>query len=136
MTDFVGKGWAWPVTFEPTGAVSLACGTSEIEQAMLLILLTVPGERVLRPLFGCRIHELVFASNNSVVLALAERYVEEALTFWEPRIRVYNVKAAVDEARRERLLIVIRYEIKATYDRRSLVFPFYTIPGEPPRRTR
>jgi phage baseplate assembly protein W len=84
----------------------------------------------MRPEFGCQIHELIFAPNDATTAGLAAYYVEEALAMWEPRIRIIEVNAAPDPERAERLLIEIQYEVKATYDRRALVFPFYRIPGE------
>ena len=84
----------------------------------------------MRPDFGCNIHELMFAPNNGTMAGLAAFYVEEALSMWEPRIQVLDVSASVDSKDPSRLLVQIHYEIKATHDRRSLVFPFYTIPGE------
>jgi hypothetical protein len=103
---------------------------SELEQAILIILTTAQGERVMRPQFGSRLHELVFAPNNSATAAEACRYVEEALAMWEPRIRVSDVTAAPDPDRENALMIEIEYEVKATKDKRSLVYPFYLIPEE------
>lgn len=140
--DFVGTGWAFrfprgaesdsmggPYS-DARGRVALAAGGADIEQAIRIILLTSKGERVMRPEFGCQIHELVFASNDSTTAGRAAYYVEEALAFWEPRIRLVSVEAAPDPDSDGRLLVTIDYEIKATHDRRSLVFPFYRIPGE------
>lgn len=84
----------------------------------------------MRPTFGCRLHELVFAPNNSHTAAQARRYVEEALGMWEPRANVIQVDVNPDPVENNRLLIEIVYEIKATHDRRSLVYPFYLIPME------
>ena len=84
----------------------------------------------MRPTFGCRLYELVFAPNDMATAARAARYVEEALEMWEPRIRLVNVTAKPDTDARERLVIEIEYEVKATHDRRSLVHPFYLIPEE------
>jgi len=95
-----------------------------------MILLTPKGQRVMRPEFGCEIHELVFAPNNATTAGLAAYYVQEALRMWEPRIEVRRVDANPDPDSEGRLLVQIDYEIKATYDQRSLVFPFYRIPGE------
>jgi phage baseplate assembly protein W len=74
----------------------------------------------------------MFAPNDSTTAGLATYYVEEALGMWEPRIRVEEVNARADPDDPTRLLIDIRYEIKATHDSRSLIFPFYRIPGETP----
>jgi uncharacterized protein len=131
MSDILGSGWAFPVRFdEQRGQVALARREADIEQAIWMILLTPKGQRVMRPEFGCQIHELVFAPNDATTAGLATYYVEEALGMWEPRVRVQEVVAQPDPAYAERLLIAIRYEVRATHDSRSLVFPFYRIPEE------
>ncbi len=129
-SDFLGAGWAFPVGVDARGRVALSRRERDIEEAILMILLTPKGQRVMRPEFGCQIHDLIFAANDATTAGLAIYYVEEALAMWEPRIRLLDVSAAPDPAAGERLLITIRYEIKATYDKRALVFPFYRIPGE------
>jgi phage baseplate assembly protein W len=129
-SDFLGSGWAFPVGVDARGRIALSRRERDIEEAMLMILLTPKGQRVMRPEFGCQVHDLIFASNDATTAGLAIYYVEEALAMWEPRIRLLDVTAAPDPAAGERLLITIRYEIKATYDKRALVFPFYRIPGE------
>lgn len=128
--DFVGAGLAFPVGVDARGRVALARGANDIEQAIRIILLTPKGQRVMRPTFGCQIHDLIFAPNDATTAGLAEYYVREALAMWEPRIKIRSVVAGPDPEIPERLMISIDYEIKATHDRRSLVFPFYRIPGE------
>lgn len=130
QSDFLGSGWAFPVGVDVRGRIALSRRERDIEEAIVLILLTPKGQRVMRPDFGCQIHDLVFAPNDATTAGLAAYYVEEALAMWEPRIRVLDVRAAADGDRPERLQVHIDYEIKATYDRRALVFPFYRIPGE------
>ena len=129
-TDFLGAGWTFPVQVDARGRISLSRRERDIEEAIFLILLTPKGQRVMRPEFGCQIHELIFAPNDATTAGLAVFYVEEALAMWEPRIRVLDVVATPDDANPARLNVEIEYEIKATYDRRALVFPFYRIPGE------
>ena len=130
MSDFLGAGWAFPVGVDARGRIAVARNEQDIEQAMRMILLTPKGQRIMRPDFGCNIHELVFEPNNGAMAGLAAYYVEDALTMWEPRIDVLDVNANADPEDPSRLLIEIHYQVKATHDRRSLVFPFYTIPGE------
>jgi phage baseplate assembly protein W len=130
MRDFLGTGWAFPVSVDAHGRIALAQQERDIEEAIRIILLTPQGQRVMRPEFGCQIHELIFDPDDATTAGLASYYVEEALGMWEPRIRVLEVSARPDAAHAERLLIDIHYEIKATHDRRSLVYPFYRIPGE------
>ena len=105
-------------------------GEQEIEEAIRIILATSPGQRVMRPEFGCRLQEIVFAPNNGQTAALAERYVRQALARWEPRIQVEEVRAEADRANRALLLIQVRYTIKSSHASRSLVYPFYLIPEE------
>lgn len=86
----------------------------------------------MRPAFGCQIHDLIFAPNDATTWSLAEIYVKDALDFWEPRILVQRVRATIDPDHEGIIRIEIQYEVKATHDKRSLVYPFYRIPGEPP----
>ncbi len=130
MNDFIGAGWAFPVDLDARNRVALAHRERDIEEAISMILLTPKGQRVMRPEFGCQVHDLIFAPNDATTAGLAVYYVEEALGMWEPRIAVEEVTARPDPDDPGRLLIEIRYRIKATYDRRTLVFPFYRIPGE------
>lgn len=128
--EFLGVGWAFPVTVDPRGRIALARQERDVEEAMRIILLTPRGQRMMRPEFGCQIHDLLFAPNDATTAGLAAYYVEQALGRWEPRIRVEEVMARPDLTDAGRLLITIQYEIKATHDSRSLVFPFYRIPDE------
>jgi phage baseplate assembly protein W len=128
--DLVGRGWAFPPALDQRGQIALVDGPTEIEQAIRIVLYTAPGQRVMRPEFGCRLHELVFAPNNSQTAGLAERYVREALGRWEPRIDLDQVRAMPDELNRALLTIEIKYRIKATHSSRSLVYPFYLLPEE------
>ncbi len=130
--EIIGRGWTFPPKIGPQGSLSLTSERNELEQAILIILSTSPGQRVMRPTFGCRLHELVFAPNNSQTAAQARRYVEEALGMWEPRIRVERVEVHPDAEDAARLVIEVDYTIKSTHDRRSLVFPFYLIPESEP----
>lgn len=128
--DFIGSGWSFPVGVDVRGRISLSHRERDIEEAIIMILLTPKGQRVMRPEFGCEIHDLVFAPNDATTAGLAAAYVDEALKMWEPRITVRRVDANADPDNAERLLIHVEYEINATYEQRSLVFPFYRIPGE------
>jgi phage baseplate assembly protein W len=129
----VGRGWAFPLGVNSRGVIALTNEQSEIEQAIVIILSTPIGARVMRPRFGSQLHELVFAPNTMQTMAQARRYVEEALGMWEPRIKLTDVSVLPDPQDEDgaRLLIQIQYEIKATHDPRSLVHPFYLIPEEP-----
>ena len=127
---FIGSGWAFPPRPDGRGGIALVSDDEKIRQAIWIILGTPIGQRVMRPTFGSRLHELVFAPLNPETLGLAELYVQDALNFWEPRIELLDTHARVAPDRAHVLLIEVQYLIKATHDERSLVYPFYQIPGE------
>jgi phage baseplate assembly protein W len=126
--DFVGAGWAFPVGVDARGAIALARGTDELEQAMRLILMTYPGERPMRPAFGSRLRDFIFTGATRENAALIEDEVRAALLRWEPRVDVDSVDVTPVSGEAGLLYIDISYAVKATNDRRNLVFPFYTIP--------
>ncbi len=123
--EYIGQGLAFPLQVDPRGGIALATGTHDIEQAIRIILMTAPGERVMRPEFGCRIHELVFAPHDAATESLAAYYVQIALERWEPRIELREVEVVTDPARDGVLLVEIKYLVKDTHDERSIVYPFY-----------
>jgi phage baseplate assembly protein W len=103
---------------------------ADIRQAIQIIIMTVPGERVMRPNFGCQIHELIFHPCNWQTAATAERYVKEALDMWEPRISVEEVVVTPTNNDYGQLMIEVKYQLKNQPDKRSLVYPFYLIPQD------
>lgn len=124
----IGRGWHFPPMLDERGTVALTSDDDEIEQSIQIILSTAPGQRVMRPEFGCRIHELVFAPNSPATAGLASRYVREALGRWEPRVEVQRVGVEPDASSPACLSISVEYRVAATHSSRSLVYPFYLIP--------
>jgi phage baseplate assembly protein W len=131
-TDFVGNTIAFPLGVDETGAIALISGPESIERSMTMVLSTAPGERVMRPNFGCAIWNLLFDPVNDNTLGLMAQSVRQALGQWEPRIDVDGVTASPDPDDNTVVTIEIDYRIKATNDRRNLVYPFYVIPEEGP----
>jgi len=127
--DILGTGWSFPVRIDGRGGLSLSRHENDIEESIRVILGTAKGERRMRPEFGCDIHRLVFAPNNANTWGTAAHYVEEALGWWEPRIEVVGIESQPDPEDSARLLITIRYQIKASHDTRSIVYPFYILGG-------
>lgn len=129
--EFLGQGFTFPLRVSPRGAVMLAAGEADIAQAIRIILGTVPGERVMRPAFGCRAWELLFDPNQAATHGMMEQYVREALAMWEPRIVVQSVRATRAGDEGNGMLVHIDYEIKDTHDPRSIVYPFYIADESP-----
>src|SRR5262245_1023901 len=125
MTDFLGRGWRFPLVGDRDSRFGIAEYEVSVDQAIQIILSTALGERVMRPNFGCGIHDLVFAPNSAATRGLAEHHVREALELWEPRIDVLDVKAVTSGDEDEQLLIGIHYRVRLTDDRFNLVYPFY-----------
>jgi hypothetical protein len=132
--EFIGRGWAFPLRTDATGGIALVSREREIEEAIRLILGTTPGERPMRPEFGCRIHDYIFGLADSTTANEVAAEVRHALAQWEPRIDVQDVVVSFDALDQTLLYIDVRYAIRRTNDRRNLVFPFYVIPGESEER--
>lgn len=130
--DFIGSGFAFPLRVNARGGIDLVRGERDIEEAIRIVLSTPIGERRMRPLFGCGVHDLVFAPNNPGTHGLIRQRVLEALQLWEPRIDVRDdgVDVHVDPAEPGRVHVEIQYVVRSTNERRNLVYPFYLIPQE------
>jgi phage baseplate assembly protein W len=131
VTDIVGSGIAFPLRVDRRGALALAHHDEDVQEAIRLILGTAPGDRPMRPEFGCRVHDQVFAGVDAQTLGRLEHDIREALDRWEPRIDVVSIDFDLSETDQGRLLIDIGYLLRPTNDIRNLVYPFYVIPEEP-----
>jgi uncharacterized protein len=123
--SFLGKGWRFPVAVNLTGGLSSSSLDENVRESIFIVLGTAPGERVRRPDFGCRIHDLMFEPNNYITAARAEYYCEEALYKYEPRLWDVTVKAEPNRDEPNRLDIKINYKIIGQSHAKNLVHPFY-----------
>lgn len=124
--DFLGRGWAMPVELDPrTGLVASVAYEEDIRQSIRIILETAPGERVMRPNFGCGIHELVFSVVDSTAIQQIRSTVQEALRRCEARIDVLDVTVEEAATTQGKLLVQIEYRVRRTNQTGNLVFPFY-----------
>jgi uncharacterized protein len=130
MTDLLGSGLAFPLQVDRLGGIALASGEQDIDQAIELILSTAPGERPMRPEFGCGVHDFVFDTIDAGTVGRMEEAIRSALARWEPRIEVSSVAFDVTHAVEGLLTIDIGFTVRATNTDRNLVYPFYVIPAE------
>jgi phage baseplate assembly protein W len=128
--SFVGAGVGFPLRLDAVGSIALVGSDADIEEAIRLILATAPGERPMRPEFGCGIHRYLFAPADGGTAGSMAEEVRQALARWEPRIIVTRVDVTIDTEVRNCLWIDVGYEIRRSNDPRNLVFPFYVIPEE------
>lgn len=143
MTDVIDRAWlfelpAGAIASEPasgirgltvntTGAIAMVEANRAVRQSILLLLSTRPGERVMRPDYGCWLHRLVFAPNDASTAGLALHYVGEALRRWEPRVTVKRLDAGADlhgSGDASVLNIVLDYRVHRTGWEERLAFGY------------
>jgi uncharacterized protein len=130
VTEIIGSGLAFPLQVDRRGGIALARDETDIEQAIELILGTAPGERPMRPEFGCGVHDFVFDTIDASTIGKMENAIRDALDHWEPRVVVETVEFDLSDVDEGRLMIDIGYRIRVTNTIRNLVYPFYVIPAE------
>jgi phage baseplate assembly protein W len=108
----------------PRGGIAMVDDRDSVRQAILLLLSTVPGERIMRPEYGCQLHRLVFSPNDETTAGLAIHYVRQALDRWEPRIEVLRLDAQRDAVNPEQLTISLEYRVRATQQTDVTTFSF------------
>jgi phage baseplate assembly protein W len=133
MSDFLGRGWRFPIVPDAGGGLRYVDGDAEVEQSLRLLLSTGWDERVMRPRFGTNARGLVFAPGSTGNLKALERSVQEAVDVHEPRVRLVSAVATRDPVVPERVDIQVTYTVRRTNTRSSFVFPYYlTRPGGVP----
>jgi uncharacterized protein len=126
---FLGTGWRFPITTDELLKIGTSRYEENIKESIMIILGTRKGERVMRPDFGCGIHDLVFETTSSVSLGHIELSISEALTKYEPRIELINLDLSTEQIDKGILLINIQYRVISTNNRFNLVYPFYIREG-------
>lgn len=124
--EFLGRGWKFPPSVEvDRGRVASVKNEQDVEESILIILSTTPGERVMRPDFGCGIRTLVFRAINTGLITNVKQTVSDALRRFEARIDVNEVEVDTSEAANGLLRIKIEYRVRSTNQSGNYVYPFY-----------
>lgn len=123
--SILGRGWKYPVELGKDDTISVSQHEDKIKESIRIILGTAKGERVMRPEFGCDIHNFVFAVINTTTLTQMESSVKKALVLWEPRIEVSSVNARPTRVSNGIIDIEIKYKVRYTNTAFNLVYPFY-----------
>jgi phage baseplate assembly protein W len=108
---------------QPTGSIAMVEEDDAIRQALLLLISTRPGERVMRPAYGCDLERLIFSPNDDTTAGLAMHYVRQAVERWEPRVEILGVDAWRDPEDASTIQIVLDYQVRATLNKGQLVVP-------------
>lgn len=129
----LGTGWKFPIRINGRGGLSFSREEQDVAEAIWIVLATAPGERIMRPTFGCGIHDYVFAPNNSATRGAIAHQVQQALMRWEPRIDVIDVRTEDDPSQPNLLLIQVDYRVRANNAFHNLVYPFFLLEGQASR---
>jgi len=128
--SFIGRGIGWPMGVDHTGALRMTEGAADLDRSIRVVIATAPGERVMRPEFGCRVWDLLFEPVTANLMGQMAQAVRDALAQWEPRVMVEDVEVRQDDNDHALVHIAVRYVVRSTNDKRNLVYPFYVIPRE------
>jgi uncharacterized protein len=126
---FLGAGWKFPISTDEELKIETSSYEENIKESIMIILGTRKGERVMRPDFGCGIHDLVFETTSSASLGHIELSIREALTKYEPRIELLTLDLSTEQIDNGILMISIGYRVISTNNRFNLVYPFYIKEG-------
>lgn len=131
VKSFLGRGWKFPVRVDPTtGRIAMSEMEQDIKESIYIILKTAMGERLMRPEFGCGIHDLVFSSMSTLTMGLFESRVREAINRWESRVEILQLNVFTKEPDRGKLEINLSCQVRDTNTEFNLVFPFYLTEGQ------
>jgi len=126
---FLGVGWAFPPCAAADGSTAMVLYEEDVREAIVIILSTDWGERVMRPTFGAGLRSFVFGPMSQTLLQRVQTRVKESLVQWEPRINVENVNVTIDPKNQGTLLIAITYFVRVTNTLQNLVYPFFLEEG-------
>jgi uncharacterized protein len=130
LKSFLGTGWSFPPTFSQRGKhVKLSSEQEDIEKSVRIILSTIPGERLMRPEFGCGIGTFVFEKQDSAFINGLNHIINQALLNYEPRINFIDAVVLERNDLDGVLHIQVNYSIIITNTRHNMVFPFYLLEG-------
>jgi phage baseplate assembly protein W len=121
--DFARPGERAGMGVSTRGGADMVQDDESVRQAILLLLTTRPGERVMRPDYGCELWRLAFWPNDDTTAGLAIHYVQQAINLWEPRIDVVRLDAQRDPEQPERLDVMLEYRVRATQRVSQLTLP-------------
>lgn len=128
--NFLGKGWSFPPSFDVESKMAeMASAETDIQQSIRIIMGTIPTERVMEPKFGCDMLSFVFETSDPTYMTLLRDTIYDALLYFEPRIKVEEIKFGKRKLDEGILLIDIDYTVIITNSRSNMVYPFYLNEG-------
>lgn len=130
IKSFLGTGWGFPPAFSNKAAeVAMLSDVDDIQSSLVILLTTRPGERVMRPDYGCNLDELLFEPLTTTFKTYIKDLVSTAILYYEPRIEVNSIELDDTGELEGRIVISIDYTVSATNTRFNFVYPFYKKEG-------
>lgn len=130
VRDFLGRGWSFPPDFSgPVPGVAMLEDEADVASSLHVLLSTRPGERVMQPLYGCNLSELLFENLDTRMKTLIADKVESAVLYFEPRVTLEKVTVDDSGILDGLVLIEVAYTVKSTNSRFNFVFPYYIKEG-------
>ena len=125
--SFLGTGWSFPVAFhlQPSAGVDMVSEVSDIEQSLTILLGTRPGERVLRPDYGCHLEDMLFEPANTNLITYIKDLISKAILYYEPRVDLRGIEIHTDGLVEGRVLIEVDLVIRTTNSRFNYVYDYY-----------
>lgn len=125
-TDFLGTGWSFPPEFNKTeGNVAMTTDVEDINNSLIILLSTRPGERIMFPNYGCDLQEMLFKPLDLTLITQMKGVIERAILYHEPRINIISIEIDPTDEPGGTVLLHIDYEVRNTNTRSNIVFPFY-----------
>lgn len=128
--SFLGTGWRFPPRFDRSfGQVGMAEEEEDIRESLFILLSTAPGERVMRPTYGCGLQRLVFETVDESLVTEIKDLIRRAVLFFEPRVVLEDTSVDYEDIYQGILRIELRYRVISTNSRANMVYPFYFLEG-------
>lgn len=131
---YLGRGWSFPPDFTGTAkgtnaGVAMVEDDLEIASSLQVLLSTRPGERIMQPLYGCNLSELLFDTLDTRLKTLMVDKIESAILYFEPRITLESVTLDDSQILEGVVSIQMIYTVKTTNSRFNFVYPYYIQEG-------
>lgn len=128
--SFLGRGWGFPPSFNRvTRGAEMVSDDRDIQESLLILFSTSPGERVMLPEYGCDLHGNVFDGADNTTLTHIKSLIADAILFFEPRIKLEEIQLDTDRMLEGTLQIILDYTVLTTNSRSNMVIPFYLSEG-------
>lgn len=128
--SFLGTGWSFPPTFNSgQHTINMVSDEKDIAQSLFIILSTIPGERIMKPAFGCDLHSVTFQEMNNTTRQVIIDLITEAVLYYEPRVSLDMVDVEMDNAVEGLVNVTLNYTIRTINVRTNIVYPFYLVEG-------